>query len=503
MVRFDPSAPASVAATAAVQAPGPAKDAPKGVTPGLPGLAPYAARPGLDEAASFSLVRNASTHLARLERALATQDTGRAASLVRQLDKHRDDLRAAMDSLAVRDDPDAGLALRELHDAVQPLRGRSPDVDAMLARVVGSPNLMAGLAVDDLRAQVTVALTRSADFMARGRPDLGQLADRAIARWASAPYYEVRARLREFDVHLATGRPEFAALALDELEETLRELEGRNVRTLKPLAEDPAPGAQQTVDDLKALVTARRDELAALPRRSQGPVDHATILDRAAEATAHLAPEFAASAAAEDPHTPELRAGLRELRGALLDASRMSRSDAEFLAACLDWQVEPADFVRAKLMPAAAEFIQITNGHGLGSLHRVSNERRGPVAGYGGVDVGPLNQPGELWHEMAHHFEYALPEGFEMAWSFVRSRASHERPEYLYEIAPENGFPPELKGYDAPMIHPYATVVRTDRRSTETVSMGLEHLYEPGAMTDLAVKDRLHLQYAIGLLLGV
>jgi len=55
---------------------------------------------------------------------------------------------------------------------------------------------------------------------------------------------------------------------------------------------------------------------------------------------------------------------------------------------------------------------------------------------------------------MFHHLEHAVPDTFERACSFLKSRATHDEPRPLYELSPEMGFPPDPYGYDAPMIHP-------------------------------------------------
>lgn len=494
MVRFDPKSPTTGAATAVGGVPTTAGDSGAASGPGEIGLGPLTPSMRLGAREQLALVDNLTGQLERLARRVDDGDGGRADAMVRGLLKQDAALREALLAISDREDPDAGAALRDLGRAVGYLKGRRPELDALLDGIGALPGISRGRVQGELRT----ALEHGARFMAAGRGDLAQLVDRYVARRGQAPFYEVRARLREIDAHRVAGRPEFVEHALERLEEFVARLETGRVSRVKALPDDPAGGPPMTLADIREAIAAARARPAA---PANVPVaGHEAWVEAGAARTAHIPDLIATGQAAGQVYTPELKAALAEVRAEALAASPMSAADATFLVGCIDWKVPRC--AAGRLSRAAAEMVRLTNGVGLAALHEIRDEAPNPRAGYGGIDTGYMHREQDLWHELFHHVEYMLPDGFERAWSFIKHRASHDEPRPMPQLSPELGFPPDLKGYDAPMITPYAAVVKTDRRATETVSIGGEHWFDPGASANLAVHDLDHLRFALGLVLA-
>lgn len=449
------------------------------------------AKPRLRLDDQSTLVLNLGDQLEKLEQLIERGDRGRAEAMTRRLAAGIQDVRLALVRVGDRQSPDAAALLARIGDAAARLMGHSPDLDPVLVELGAVPEVARPITAARLERLLSEGVQRSEQFMTAGRTDLAQCVDRRLGREANNPYYAVRAGLREVQSHLDAGRHDFAEHAAADLERRLEVLERSRVRVLKPIPADPA-GASLELSAARQALAEQRDRIG---RPTPEPVEHMSVAEAGHALTATVRTALAAES--PSPYSAQLKSSLQDLRNELLDSSSMSTEDARYLAECVRW--DTPRFVKDRLLPELQDLVRLTNGRPLGSLHAISNEARNPQAGYGGLDVGSLGQVRDLWHEVFHHVEYMMPEAFEMAWSFAKSRASHDEPRRLHQLSPDLGFPPDLTGYDGPFIHPYAGVVKPERRSTELVSTGGEHLSDAGAMSDLAVRDLQHLELVLGL----
>lgn len=184
-----------------------------------------------------------------------------------------------------------------------------------------------------------------------------------------------------------------------------------------------------------------------------------------------------------------------EFKQQLLSTSTLSRSQAEAMAR----NVKKPPMRRDPGLPRQiADFAQLTNGAPT-TLNRITITKQRAHATRDGLSRyhGPGSEP-TLWHEMAHHLEFADPAIAKVAVDWVKSRATGEE-QRLQELTGNPRYDRNEYAYPDHFVDPYVGKVYSDG-TTEVLSMGLEAFSSPERMIQLAAKDPDHFALVLGLM---
>ena len=189
-----------------------------------------------------------------------------------------------------------------------------------------------------------------------------------------------------------------------------------------------------------------------------------------------------------------LSAPATKFKQQLISTSTMPRSEAEARAKKVK---KPPKAKDPGLSDQIADFNQLTNGAPT-TLNRITiTEKRAHATRDGLARYhGPGSEP-TLWHEMAHHLEYADPAMAKVAEDWVKSRATGPE-ESLRKLTGNNRYDRSEKAYPDHFIDPYVGKVY-EGGATEVLSMGLETFSSPERMIQLAAKDPDHFALVLGL----
>lgn len=221
------------------------------------------------------------------------------------------------------------------------------------------------------------------------------------------------------------------------------------------------------------------------------------IRDRKIDELVDQHPEVAKARKARDEaqqKLTKLTAPAVEFKQQLISTSTMPRSEAEARAKKVK---KPPKAKDPGLSDQIADFNQLTNGAPT-TLNRITiTEKRAHATRDGLARYhGPGSEP-TLWHEMAHHLEYADPAMAKVAEDWVKSRATGPE-ESLRKLTGNNRYDRSEKAYPDHFIDPYVGKVY-EGGATEVLSMGLETFSSPERMIQLAAKDPDHFALVLGL----
>jgi hypothetical protein len=205
---------------------------------------------------------------------------------------------------------------------------------------------------------------------------------------------------------------------------------------------------------------------------------------------------FSESLARKQQKLTTLAAPAVEFKQQLISTSAMSRSDAEARAKKVK---KPPKAKDPGLSDQIADFNQLTNGVPT-TLNRITITQQRAHATRDGLAryYGPGQDRRALWHEMAHHLEFADPSIAKVAEEWVKSRATGPQ-ESLNKLTGSNRFDRSEKAYPDHFADPYVGKVYRSG-ITEVLSMGVEAFSSPERMIQLAAKDPDHFALVLGLL---
>lgn len=205
---------------------------------------------------------------------------------------------------------------------------------------------------------------------------------------------------------------------------------------------------------------------------------------------------FSESLARKQQKLATLAAPAAELKQQLISTSAMTRADAEARAKKVK---KPPKAKDPGLAVQIADFNQLTNGVPT-TLNRITITKQRAHATRDGLAryYGPGQDRRALWHEMAHHLEFADPSIAKVAEDWVKSRATGPQ-ESLRKLTGNNRYDRSEKAYPDDFADPYVGKVYSDG-TTEVLSMGLEAFSSPERMIQLAAKDPDHFALVLGLM---
>jgi len=208
----------------------------------------------------------------------------------------------------------------------------------------------------------------------------------------------------------------------------------------------------------------------------------------------------------------QLSGRMETFRQSLLDSSRLSKADADGLAAKIKIDDSAAKVIPASELRAhASEFYRLTNGKGSSTVERFSKDGDRACARVEKrmVNIGSSAEKAIIFHEMAHHLEVEV-NAAPTALNWVRSKASGN-PQQLSKITGNKNFRDTEIAYPDQFISPYVgkiyPVKGTDgkvtlRPATEVISMAVERMSSGRAMAEFYLNDPSHFNLVLGLIRG-
>lgn len=178
----------------------------------------------------------------------------------------------------------------------------------------------------------------------------------------------------------------------------------------------------------------------------------------------------------------------------------MSRQDAIDLLLTKDFDSSIKSMGKAITETAAAEFYQITGGHGSSTLRTFKRDTDRAYANKQDrdINIGVFPDKNTIYHEMGHHVEFEDPRIAAAARDWRDKRATGvEQP--LNDLIPDALYHADEKAKPDNYCHPYVGKVYRDG-STEVISMGLERFYSAQSMLDFYNEDREHFQFIMGVI---
>lgn len=198
-----------------------------------------------------------------------------------------------------------------------------------------------------------------------------------------------------------------------------------------------------------------------------------------------------------------VREAMNELHKKMMSEGAINSSQAKeiFAAKKIDKTIPAKD--RSQVEAVFTKAFQITNGRGSSTLDVI--ERTKPRAFANKTDkkinIGKGVREKEILHELAHHIEFESPKVQKAANDFLISRSSSVIPEPLNKITDSNRYQPDEIAYPDKFISPYVGKVY-DGKTTEVISMGIQHFINGNDMLNLYKKDREHFEFMLGILRG-
>lgn len=124
------------------------------------------------------------------------------------------------------------------------------------------------------------------------------------------------------------------------------------------------------------------------------------------------------------------------------------------------------------------------------------------------VRIYKNNGPATIVHEIGHAIELGNPEMHNRVIEFLRYRAGGETPQFLRDLLPDRDYDPDEVAMPDRFLTPYTGKLygwtgsweTSNLRSSEIVSMGLQHMYENPVK--FAADDPEHFDFILGLIRG-
>lgn len=144
-------------------------------------------------------------------------------------------------------------------------------------------------------------------------------------------------------------------------------------------------------------------------------------------------------------------------------------------------------------------FLQLTNG--AGAIQQITQEAARAFArqSESRVDLGAFAAAGNVWHEMAHHLEFARPDILADCIKFRDERATGPA-EKLSKLTGEKEYADSEVAVPDKFISRYVGKVYAAGNSTEVLSMGFEHFATSAGMTQLYKADKQHFMLIVNVI---
>jgi SPP1 gp7 family putative phage head morphogenesis protein len=250
------------------------------------------------------------------------------------------------------------------------------------------------------------------------------------------------------------------------------------------------------INDIK--VKKLQDELVELGAKIQ------LELDKKGVASDRLTKEFAEKEntlfKAFDRSLTSERKAMGKLREAII-AQNGNSFAASMRAENLEYSPFLLDNDISRYKATFAEFFTLTGGKGSNSLQNVyySDDRAYATKG-GDINVGDGSKA-SLFHEAGHHVEFESKKLNQAFNAWMQSRAESNKPEMLSKLTGISGFDDSEVAIKDKFIDPYVGKIYSDR-STEVLSMGLEHFTNVTDMIKLRSRDPEHFNLTLGAILA-
>jgi hypothetical protein len=177
----------------------------------------------------------------------------------------------------------------------------------------------------------------------------------------------------------------------------------------------------------------------------------------------------------------------------------MSHQDASAISDSKNIDASALD-AQTMIKESATEFYQITKGAGSSTLKKFEYTTSRAYANkeQQTINIGSLQVPAIIFHEMGHHVEFEDSRIASAARDWRDKRATgKESP--LNEIVGSSRYQENEIAKPDNYISPYVGKVYPDG-STEVISMGMEKLNSAQSMLDFYNQDREHFKFIIGVI---
>jgi|GEM_PF-7098012 len=195
-------------------------------------------------------------------------------------------------------------------------------------------------------------------------------------------------------------------------------------------------------------------------------------------------------------------------RSSLINTSSLSPKQAEKMARAIKIDKNAATVIpEHELRSQAAEFFRLTGGKGAMTIDDFTKDTDRAYADPSKkvVNIGASGKKSIVFHEMAHHLEFADDTVGKASVSWIRSRATGQI-KTLNEIMGTKAYRETEIAFPDTFINPYVGKVYATRKNgkaeilptTEVVSMGVERFSDAKSMVDLYIKDPDHFKFVLG-----
>jgi len=187
---------------------------------------------------------------------------------------------------------------------------------------------------------------------------------------------------------------------------------------------------------------------------------------------------------------------MRGFRQRLIDTG-LQRQEAEAIASRIDYDKSIdrlGSDARQRVQNIATEYFQMTGGRGAGvQKYKRDRDRAYADQPSKSINVGNILSKRIIFHEQAHHMEFDDPRIYDAAVEWRSRRATGDaQPLGRGYDANERAIPGNFVDKYVGTIYPH--------RSTEVVSMGIEHFATEDGMLNLYNQDREHFDFILGVL---
>ena len=250
------------------------------------------------------------------------------------------------------------------------------------------------------------------------------------------------------------------------------------------------------------------------PKPNVAPVaDHKIFMEKGKEIYNRVRTTVTAGAQAEGPISTNAYLRERQQRqdeanyGKLIQAGIIAEFDRGEDAGCGAHSRKVGVTLTAMQKNALTDFYRITGTGATESLQttveRAARARANPFTK--SIDVSQFSPNKTVQHEAAHHLEfsdYNLQIAANSFRNYKAEKSGNREVEQLNKIMNSTAYDGDEMALRDNFVHPYIGKVYQNRYAgyTEVLSMGMQHILDPAAFTELETKDPEHLHFMVGML---